>query len=167
MFAGGLIIGSGAWTLLIGDQGAVTLLIVGAGFAALQLAGSLARAGISARAAASHPIASLTRAPLALVGLRPDEDQRRTPARPTGRHGRRACRPGSRSGQPRLEHLVDPAAVTAGCCPRPACPMMIRPPGRIDRGHGVSRLEMVRNSSAEERADDEGCPPSAGLPGRG
>lgn len=37
MFTGGLIIGSGVWTALIGGLGAVTFLIVGAGFAALQL----------------------------------------------------------------------------------------------------------------------------------
>jgi MFS family permease len=40
MFTGGLIIGSGVWTALIGSQGARTLLIVGAGFAVLQLASS-------------------------------------------------------------------------------------------------------------------------------
>jgi MFS family permease len=40
MFTGGLIIGSGVWTLLIGSQGARTLLIVGGGFAVLQLASS-------------------------------------------------------------------------------------------------------------------------------
>jgi MFS family permease len=36
MFTGGLIIGSGVWTLLIGGTGAETFLIVGAGFALLQ-----------------------------------------------------------------------------------------------------------------------------------
>lgn len=41
MFAAGLIIGSGVWTGLIGSQGAITLLIVGAGFAAIQAATSL------------------------------------------------------------------------------------------------------------------------------
>ncbi len=38
MFTGGLIIGSGIWTILIGSQGARTMLIVGGGFAVLQLA---------------------------------------------------------------------------------------------------------------------------------
>jgi MFS family permease len=38
MFSCGLIIGSGVWTALIGSNGAVTLLIVGGGFAVLQLA---------------------------------------------------------------------------------------------------------------------------------
>lgn len=37
MFTAGLIIGSGVWTLLIGGLGAVTFLIVGGGFALLQL----------------------------------------------------------------------------------------------------------------------------------
>jgi hypothetical protein len=41
MFAAGLILGAGVWTVLIGTQGAITLLIVGGGFAALQAAGSL------------------------------------------------------------------------------------------------------------------------------
>jgi MFS family permease len=41
MFTGGLIIGSGVWTLVIGPLGAVTLLYVGAGFALLQLGASL------------------------------------------------------------------------------------------------------------------------------
>jgi MFS family permease len=41
MFAAGLIIGSGVWTVLIAPWGAVTLLIVGGGFAVLQLAGAL------------------------------------------------------------------------------------------------------------------------------
>jgi MFS family permease len=41
MFTGGLIIGSGVWTLIIGPLGAVTLLYVGAGFALLQLGASL------------------------------------------------------------------------------------------------------------------------------
>lgn len=36
MFTGGLIIGSGVWTALVGSQGARTLLIVGGGFAVLQ-----------------------------------------------------------------------------------------------------------------------------------
>ena len=36
MYAAGLIVGSGVWTGLIGAHGAVTLLIVGAGFAVLQ-----------------------------------------------------------------------------------------------------------------------------------
>lgn len=36
MFALGLIIGSGVWTILISQQGAVTFLIVGGGFAVLQ-----------------------------------------------------------------------------------------------------------------------------------
>lgn len=36
MFSAGLIIGSGVWTALIGAQAALTLLIVGAGFAVLQ-----------------------------------------------------------------------------------------------------------------------------------
>lgn len=36
MFTGGLIIGSAAWTILIGSFGAVTLLVVGAGFALIQ-----------------------------------------------------------------------------------------------------------------------------------
>jgi MFS family permease len=36
MFSGGLIIGSGVWTALIGSMGAVTLLIVGGGFAVVQ-----------------------------------------------------------------------------------------------------------------------------------
>jgi hypothetical protein len=40
MFTGGLIIGSAVWTALIGPLGAVTLLIVGGGFAVLQLAAS-------------------------------------------------------------------------------------------------------------------------------
>ena len=40
MFTGGLIIGSGIWTALIGSEGARTLLIVGGGFAVLQLASS-------------------------------------------------------------------------------------------------------------------------------
>lgn len=40
MFTGGLILGSGVWTLLVGSEGARTLLIVGAGFAILQLATS-------------------------------------------------------------------------------------------------------------------------------
>jgi MFS family permease len=40
MFSCGLIIGSGVWTALIGSNGAVTLLIVGGGFAVLQLASS-------------------------------------------------------------------------------------------------------------------------------
>ena len=40
MFTGGLIIGSGVWTVLIGSEGARTLLIVGGGFAVLQLATS-------------------------------------------------------------------------------------------------------------------------------
>jgi MFS family permease len=38
MFTGGLIIGSGIWTILIGVSGAKTMLIVGGGFAVLQLA---------------------------------------------------------------------------------------------------------------------------------
>jgi MFS family permease len=38
MFTGGLIIGSGIWTILIGSEGARTMLIVGGGFAILQLA---------------------------------------------------------------------------------------------------------------------------------
>jgi MFS family permease len=38
MYSGGLIIGSGVWTALIGSEGAVTFLIVGGGFAVLQLA---------------------------------------------------------------------------------------------------------------------------------
>jgi MFS family permease len=38
MFTGGLIIGSAVWTALIGPLGAVTLLIVGGGFAVLQFA---------------------------------------------------------------------------------------------------------------------------------
>ncbi len=38
MFTGGLIIGSGIWTILIGSSGARTMLIVGGGFAVLQLA---------------------------------------------------------------------------------------------------------------------------------
>jgi MFS family permease len=41
MFAAGLIIGSGVWTVLISPWGAVTLLIVGGGFAVLQLVGAL------------------------------------------------------------------------------------------------------------------------------
>lgn len=40
MFTGGLIIGSGIWTLLISSQGARTFVIVGGGFAVLQLASS-------------------------------------------------------------------------------------------------------------------------------
>jgi MFS family permease len=40
MFTGGLIIGSGVWTALIGSAGAVTMLIVGGGFAVFQLASS-------------------------------------------------------------------------------------------------------------------------------
>lgn len=40
MFTGGLIIGSGIWTVLIGSEGAATMLIVGGGFAVLQLASS-------------------------------------------------------------------------------------------------------------------------------
>jgi MFS family permease len=40
MFTGGLIIGSALWTALIGPLGAVTLLIVGGGFSALQFAAS-------------------------------------------------------------------------------------------------------------------------------
>jgi MFS family permease len=36
MFATGLIVGAGVWTLLIGAEGAVTFLAVGAGFAVLQ-----------------------------------------------------------------------------------------------------------------------------------
>ncbi len=40
MFTGGLIIGSGVWTALIGAEGAVTMLIVGGGFAVLQLVSS-------------------------------------------------------------------------------------------------------------------------------
>jgi MFS family permease len=40
MFTAGLILGSGVWTVLIGSQGARTLLIVGGGFAVLQLASS-------------------------------------------------------------------------------------------------------------------------------
>ncbi len=40
MFTGGLIIGSGIWTALIGSEGAATMLIVGGGFAVLQLASS-------------------------------------------------------------------------------------------------------------------------------
>lgn len=40
MFTGGLIIGSGVWTVLIGSEGAITMLIVGGGFAVLQLASS-------------------------------------------------------------------------------------------------------------------------------
>ena len=38
MFTGGLIIGCAVWTVLIGPLGAVTLLIVGGGFAVLQFA---------------------------------------------------------------------------------------------------------------------------------
>jgi MFS family permease len=38
MFTGGLIIGSAVWTALIGSLGAVTLLIIGGGFAVLQFA---------------------------------------------------------------------------------------------------------------------------------
>ncbi len=38
MFTGGLILGSGIWTILIGAEGARTMLIVGGGFAVLQLA---------------------------------------------------------------------------------------------------------------------------------
>jgi MFS family permease len=38
MFTGGLIIGSAVWTALIGSLGAVTFLIIGGGFAVLQLA---------------------------------------------------------------------------------------------------------------------------------
>lgn len=41
MFTGGLIIGSGVWTLLVSSQGARTLLIVGGGFAVLQFISSL------------------------------------------------------------------------------------------------------------------------------
>ena len=41
MFAAGLIIGPGVWTALIAAQGAITFLIVGGGFAALQAASSL------------------------------------------------------------------------------------------------------------------------------
>lgn len=41
MFTGGLIVGSAVWTVLIGPLGAVTLLIVGAGFAVLQCAAVL------------------------------------------------------------------------------------------------------------------------------
>jgi MFS family permease len=41
MFTGGLIIGSGIWTVLIGSQGARTMLIVGGGFGLLQLLASL------------------------------------------------------------------------------------------------------------------------------
>lgn len=41
MFALGLIIGSGVWTLLISHQGAVTFIIVGGGFAVLQGIASL------------------------------------------------------------------------------------------------------------------------------
>ncbi|MGH2832585.1 MAG: MFS transporter [Solirubrobacteraceae bacterium] len=41
MFTGGLIIGSGVWTLLVGSEGARTLLIVGGGFAVLQFASAL------------------------------------------------------------------------------------------------------------------------------
>ena len=37
-FTGGLIIGSGIWTILIGSAGAKTMLIVGGGFVVLQLA---------------------------------------------------------------------------------------------------------------------------------
>jgi MFS family permease len=40
MFTGGLIIGSGIWTILIGSTGAETMLIVGGGFAVLQFAGT-------------------------------------------------------------------------------------------------------------------------------
>lgn len=40
MFTGGLIIGSGVWTVLIGSEGARTMLIVGGGFAVFQLATS-------------------------------------------------------------------------------------------------------------------------------
>jgi|tagenome__1003787_1003787.scaffolds.fasta_scaffold20855136_1 MFS family permease len=40
MFTGGLIIGSAVWTVLIGPLGAVTLLIIGGGFAVLQFAAS-------------------------------------------------------------------------------------------------------------------------------
>lgn len=40
MFTGGLIIGSGIWTILIGSTGAQTMLIVGGGFAILQFAGT-------------------------------------------------------------------------------------------------------------------------------
>jgi MFS family permease len=40
MFTGGLIIGSGIWTILIGATGAETMLIIGGGFAILQLAGT-------------------------------------------------------------------------------------------------------------------------------
>ncbi|HWD24224.1 MAG TPA: MFS transporter [Acidimicrobiales bacterium] len=40
MFAAGLILGSGVWTSLVASEGAVTLLIVGAGFAVLQVATS-------------------------------------------------------------------------------------------------------------------------------
>jgi hypothetical protein len=40
LFTAGLIIGSGVWTALIGSEGARTLLIVGGGFAVLQLASS-------------------------------------------------------------------------------------------------------------------------------
>ena len=36
MFAAGLIVGSGVWTGLIAAQGAITFLIVGGGFAAIQ-----------------------------------------------------------------------------------------------------------------------------------
>lgn len=38
MFAAGLIVGSGVWTGLIAAQGAITFLIVGGGFAAIQAA---------------------------------------------------------------------------------------------------------------------------------
>jgi MFS family permease len=41
MFTAGLIIGSGVWTGLVGSFGAVTLLIVGVGFAAVQVVASL------------------------------------------------------------------------------------------------------------------------------
>ncbi len=40
MFTAGLIVGSGVWTGLIAAQGAMTLLIVGGGFAALQAVSS-------------------------------------------------------------------------------------------------------------------------------
>jgi MFS family permease len=41
MFTGGLILGSGVWTILVGSEGARTLLFVGGGFAVLQLASAL------------------------------------------------------------------------------------------------------------------------------
>jgi hypothetical protein len=40
MYAAGLILGSGIWAAMIGPAGAITFLVVGAGFALLQVAAS-------------------------------------------------------------------------------------------------------------------------------